>query len=96
MSNNEIKTTELAKELGVKATQVVKALEKLLGVQYKKGTTNLKIKAEDAQKIKEMLKAEIEPEQVIKPTEPQPAKEARKKLERRSRYKKKSLKKNSN
>ncbi len=83
MSNNEIKTTELAKELGVKATQVVKALEKLLGVQYKKGTTNLKIKAEDAQKIKEMLKAEIEPEQVIKPTEPQPAKEARKKLERK-------------
>lgn len=83
MPSDEIKTTELAKELGVKATQVVKALEKLLGVQYKKGTTNLKIKAEDAQKIKEMLKAEREPEQLVKPPKLEPPKEVSKKLERK-------------
>ncbi|MCX8029961.1 MAG: translation initiation factor IF-2 [Thermodesulfovibrionales bacterium] len=58
MSDKEIKTTELAKELGVKATEVVKALEKLLGVQYKKGTTNLKIKSEDAEKIREYFRKE--------------------------------------
>lgn len=83
MPSDEIKTTELAKELGVKATQVVKALEKLLGVQYKKGTTNLKIKAEDAQKIKEMLKAEREPEQLVKPPKLEPPNEVSKKLERK-------------
>ncbi len=55
MAKEEIKTTELAKELGVKATEIVKALERLLGVQYKKGTTNLKIKIEDAQRIRELF-----------------------------------------
>lgn len=55
MAKEEIKTTELAKELGVKATEIVKALEKLLGVQYKKGTTNLKIKIEEAQRIRELF-----------------------------------------
>ncbi|MCX7914353.1 MAG: translation initiation factor IF-2 N-terminal domain-containing protein, partial [Thermodesulfovibrionales bacterium] len=69
MTKDEIKTTELAKELGVKATQVVKALEKLLGIQYKKGTTNLKIKLEDAQRIKELFLAERVEPPVAQPTE---------------------------
>lgn len=80
MSNNEVKTTELAKELGVKATEIVKALEELLGVQYKKGTTNLKIKLEDAEKIKALFKAKgfsISPT----PLEP-PLKEKTKTMER--------------
>lgn len=78
MSNNEVKTTELAKELGVKATEIVRALEKLSGVQYKKGTTNLKIKEENAEKIKELLKKEKTSSEPVKPLEPPSIKEKRK------------------
>ncbi len=82
MSNNEIKTTELAKELGVKATEIVRALEKLSGIQYKKGTTNLKIKTEEAEKIKEFLKKEKAPSITSKPVETHP-KEKRKIIEKK-------------
>lgn len=68
MSLKEIKTTELAKELGVKATEVVKALEKLKGVQYKKGTTNLKLAHEDAEALRVHFKKK-EPSEVILPAE---------------------------
>ncbi|MFZ5998251.1 MAG: translation initiation factor IF-2 [Nitrospirota bacterium] len=55
MSTVEIKSTELAKELGVKATDVVKELGRLRGIEYKKGTTNVKLAADEAEKIKRIF-----------------------------------------
>ncbi|HEX8949724.1 MAG TPA: translation initiation factor IF-2 [Dissulfurispiraceae bacterium] len=61
MSNTEIKSTELAKELGVKATEVVKELGKLRRIEYKKGTTNLKLSAEEAERIKAAFRQQTAP-----------------------------------
>ncbi len=69
MSIKEIKTTELAKELGIKATEVVKALEKLKGIQYKKGTTNLKLTPEDVEALRNYFKKEAPPPAEAKPVE---------------------------
>lgn len=55
MPNNEIKSTDLAKQLGVKATDVVKELGRIRGIEYKKGTTNLKLGAEEAEKISRLF-----------------------------------------
>jgi translation initiation factor IF-2 len=65
MPDREIKSTELAKELGVKATDVVKELGKLRGTEYKKGTTNVKLGVVEAEKIKAIFK----PEKAAKPRE---------------------------
>ncbi len=74
MSDKEIKSAELAKELGVKATDVVKELGKLRDAEYKKGTTNVKLSAGEAEKIRERFK----PAKVSKPKEkPLPVKEAK-------------------
>ncbi len=69
MSIKEIKTTELAKELGIKAIEVVKALEKLKGIQYKKGTTNLKLTSEDVEALRNYFKKEAPPPAEAKPVE---------------------------
>ncbi len=61
MSINEIKSIELAKELGVKATEVVKVLGELKGIQYKKGTTNLKLTLEDAEAVRNYFKKKVTP-----------------------------------
>lgn len=63
MSEKVIKSAELARELGVKATDVVKEIGKLRGAEYKKGTTNVKLSAGEAEKIKAILK----PAKVPKP-----------------------------
>ncbi len=55
MSEAEMRSTELAKELGIKATVVVKALEELRKTVYKKGTTNIKLSADEMGKVKRML-----------------------------------------
>ncbi|NTU43073.1 MAG: translation initiation factor IF-2, partial [Nitrospirales bacterium] len=55
MPVNEIKSTDLAKDLGVKSTDVVKELGRIRGAEYKKGTTNLKLTAEEAEKIREIF-----------------------------------------
>jgi translation initiation factor IF-2 len=74
MPDKEIKSTELAKELGVKATDVVKELGKLRDTEYKKGTTNVKLGVEEAEKIKAIFK----PEKAAKPGEKAaPVKEAK-------------------
>ncbi|MFA5353352.1 MAG: translation initiation factor IF-2 [Thermodesulfovibrionales bacterium] len=52
MPVTEIKSTDLAKDLGVKATDVVRELGKIRGAEYKKGTTNLKLTMEEAKKIR--------------------------------------------
>lgn len=55
MSSGDIKSTELAKELGVKATDIVREVGKLRNVELKKGTTNIKLSAEEVIKIKEIF-----------------------------------------
>ena len=70
MSNTEVKSTELAKELGVKSTDVVKELGRLRGIEYKKGTTNLKLGADEAEKIKAAFKQQKSPAPAKKAPEP--------------------------
>jgi translation initiation factor IF-2 len=60
MSKGEIKSTELAKELGVKATEIVREVARLRGVELKKGTTNIKISIEEAEKIRNIFVPEEE------------------------------------
>ncbi len=52
MSVNEIKSLELAKELDLKPSEVVKRVERIRGVEFKKGTSNVKITAEEATRIR--------------------------------------------
>lgn len=61
MSSGDIKSTELAKELGVKATDIVREVGKLRNVELKKGTTNIKLSAEEAIKIKEIFGQKTKP-----------------------------------
>src|SRR5208283_5805735 len=58
MSGNEIKSTELARELNLKASDVVKLLGRIKDTEFKKGTTNVRITAEEAVKIREMARVE--------------------------------------
>jgi translation initiation factor IF-2 len=57
MSNKEIKSTELAKELGVKSTDVVRELGKIRGAEFKKGTTLIKLSIEEADRIRQIFKS---------------------------------------
>ncbi len=52
MPGSEIKSIELAKELDLKPSEVVKLVERIRGVEFKKGTSNVKITAEEATKIR--------------------------------------------
>lgn len=54
MSGNEIKSAELAKELELKPSEVVRQVGLIRGLEFKKGTTNVKITSEEADKIREM------------------------------------------
>ncbi len=56
MSDKEIKSTELAKELGTKSTNIVKEVAAIRGVEFKKGTTLIKLSAEEADKIREIFR----------------------------------------
>ena len=58
MSGNEIKSTELARELNLKASDVVKLLGRIKDTEFKKGTTNVRITAEEADKIRELTRVE--------------------------------------
>lgn len=55
MSSGDIKSTELAKELGIKATDVVREVGRLRNIELKKGTTNIKLSADEADKIREIF-----------------------------------------
>ncbi len=56
MSDKAVRSIELAKQLGVKSVEIVKIIEQIRNVQFKKGTTNIKIEAEEIEKVKEALK----------------------------------------
>ena len=68
MSGNEIKCAELAKELELKPSEVVKQVARIRGIEFKKGTTNVKITSEEADKIRAWSgKAKKEPEAQVTP-----------------------------
>lgn len=55
MSADGIKSADLARELEVKATDVVTAVARLRGAEYKKGTTNIKLSDEEAEQIRNLF-----------------------------------------
>jgi translation initiation factor IF-2 len=69
MSSGEIKSTELAKEFGVKATDIVREVARLRNVELKKGTTNIKLSAEEATRIREIFGKKPVVEEVIRKEE---------------------------
>lgn len=87
MPDKALTSIELAKELGVKSTEIVRFVEKLRNTEFKKGTTKIKIELEEAEKIREHfskkeetpkiqeeapIKEEIPPSQTIeKPIAPE-------------------------
>ncbi|GER92903.1 translation initiation factor IF-2 [hot springs metagenome] len=61
MLDKEIKSTELAKELkesgiNIKATDVVRELARMRGVEFKKGTTLVKLTIEEADRIRQIFR----------------------------------------
>lgn len=56
MSTGEIKSTELAKELGIKSTEVVTILGEIRNIHFKKGTTNIKLTVEESEKIRSIIR----------------------------------------
>ncbi len=55
MSEKELKSTELAKELGIKSTEIVRKLGIIRGIEFKKGTTLVKLTSEEADKIRSLI-----------------------------------------
>lgn len=52
MSFQETKSTDLAKELGVKSTEIVQELGKIRRIEYKKGTTNIRLSDDEVEKLR--------------------------------------------
>ncbi len=64
MADKSITSIELARELGVKPSEIVKLVEELRRVQFKKRTTNIRIEPEEAEKIRQKFKPEaVKPEE---------------------------------
>jgi translation initiation factor IF-2 len=74
MSINEIKSADLAKELEVKATDVVKETGRMRGIEYKKGTTNVKLTDEEAETLRGIFLGRVTPEKPKKPEKAPPKK----------------------
>lgn len=79
MSDKSIRSLELAKELGVKPTEIIKMVEKLRNTQFKKRTTNIKLEPEEAEKIRQAFTEPQTEEMEQKPAMEEPSVE--KKLE---------------
>lgn len=62
MSDKVVKSIELARELGVKPSDIVRFVETLRNVQFKKRTTNINIEPEEVEKIIEHFKKDKESE----------------------------------
>lgn len=76
MPDKEVKSTELAKELGTKATNIVREVANIRGVEFKKHTTLIKLSAEEADKIREIFRKqeprkEEEKTEIIEPAKPE-------------------------
>ncbi len=66
MSDKSIRSIELAKQLGVKPIEIIKIIEQIRNVQFKKGTSNIKIEEEEIEKVKEAFSKEKKRERVEK------------------------------
>lgn len=55
MPSNEINTLKLARELGVKPSVIVKEVEKIRQVEFKKNTTNVKLTKDEAETIRSLF-----------------------------------------
>ncbi|GAB5047341.1 translation initiation factor IF-2 [Thermodesulfovibrio sp. TK110] len=64
MSDKAVRSIELARELGVKPSEIVKFVEKIRNVQFKKRTTNINIESEEVELIKQHFKKEEQPEKI--------------------------------
>lgn len=64
MSDKVVKSIELARELGVKPSDIVRFVETLRNVQFKKRTTNINIEPEEVEKIIEHFKKDKESEKM--------------------------------
>jgi translation initiation factor IF-2 len=58
MSEKPVRSIDLAKELGVKASDIVREVEKIRKTTFKKGTTNIKLQPEEVQQIRKIFKPE--------------------------------------
>ncbi len=63
MPSNEISSLKLAKELGVKPSALVKEVEKLRHLEFKKNTTNIKVSPEEAQRIRVIFSGSVQAEE---------------------------------
>jgi translation initiation factor IF-2 len=59
MSADGIKSADLAKELGIKASDIAMEVAHLRSQEYKKGATNIKISEEEAEKLRKHFTDEI-------------------------------------
>jgi translation initiation factor IF-2 len=82
MSNKAITSRGLAKQLGKKPIEIVKILEKIRNVEFKKRTTNIKIEFEEVEKIKEAIKKMSTSEQPLE-TEKKSEEVEEKKIEKK-------------
>lgn len=64
MSTKAVRSIELARELGVKPLEIVKFIEKIRNIQFKKGTTNIKVEPDEIDKIIQHFKKEAKLEKI--------------------------------
>lgn len=76
MTAEGIKSTDLAKELGVKSSEIVTAVGTLRGAEFKKGTTVVKLTQDEADKVRSLLKPAAPVREPQKPAEPSVSKVA--------------------
>ncbi len=80
MSDKSVRSIELAKQLGVKPIEIVKLIEKIRNVQFKKGTTNIKIEEEEIEKVKKAFEKEEKIAKIEKPSEMEKREEKKEEL----------------
>ncbi|MBN2653936.1 MAG: translation initiation factor IF-2 [Nitrospirae bacterium] len=96
MSFQETKSTDLAKELGVKSTEVVQELGKIRRIEYKKGTTNIRLSDDEAEKLRTVFAKKAASAKKAAPSEskvktkPKTEKKAEKKAEKKDTSKTKA------
>jgi translation initiation factor IF-2 len=74
MSADGIKSADLAKELGIKASDIAMEVARFRGLEYKKGATNIKVSEEEAEKLRRHFAAEAA-RKAAEPQKPEPVKE---------------------
>jgi len=70
MTAEGIKSTDLAKELGVKSSEIVTAVGTLRGAEFKKGTTVVKLTQGEADRVRTLLKPAAPVREPQKPAQP--------------------------